>query len=179
MAGHLSEARLVEALEGLGDEGTREHLAECEACAARLGEMERTVRLASGAEVPEPSPLYWETFRQQVGRRIEEAPPRAGWSRFWVPGLAAAVVAGLAIVSFVPASHPPLATPTGVLPAWSALPEDDDAAMTVLRSLGPSEDDIEPFEGGGGVAERIAGLSDDESRRLAEALRGEWEGPRT
>ncbi len=51
--------------------------------------------------------------------------------------------------------------------------------MTVLRSLAPSEDDLEPFEGGQGVAERIAGLSDDESQRLAEALRGEWEGPRT
>jgi anti-sigma factor RsiW len=179
MPRHLSEANLVEALEGLGDAATRAHLVECGACAARVREMERTVRLASDAEVPEPSPLYWETFRQQVGRRIEEEPPRTRWSRFWVPGLAAAVVAGLAIVSFLPASHPPLATPAGPLPAWSALPEDDAAAMAVLRSLAPSEDDLEPFEGDEGVAERIAGLSDDESRRLAEALRGEWEGPRT
>lgn len=179
MAGHLSEAHLVEALEGIGDAAARAHLLECGACAARVRQMERMVRLASDAEVPEPSPLYWEAFRQQVGRRIEEGSPRGRWWRLWVPGLAAAVVAGLAIVSFVPSSRPPMGTPAVPLPAWSALPEDDAAAMTVLRSLGPSEDDLEPYEGDGGVAERIAGLSDDESRSLAEALRGEWEGPRT
>jgi len=179
MAGHLSEARLVEALEGLEDAASRAHLHECGTCAARVREMEETVRLASDAEVPEPSPLYWETFRQQVERRIDEEPPRAGWSRFWVPGLAVAVVASLAIVILVPPSHPPAAIPVHALPAWSALPEDDDAAMGVLQSLGPSEEDVESSEGVQGVADRIAGLSDDETRRLAEALRGEWEGPRT
>jgi len=179
MAGHLSEARLVEALEGLGDAASRGHLSECGTCAERVREMEQTVRLASDAEVPEPSPLYWETFRQQVGRRLEEEPPRVRWSRLWVPGLAAAVVASLAIVSFVPPSRPPAATAVHALPAWSALPEDDDAAMSILRSLGPSEEDVESAEGVQGVAGRIVGLSDDESRRLAEALRGEWEGPRT
>jgi hypothetical protein len=178
MAGHLSEAHLVEALEGLGDAASRTHLGECATCSARLRELEGTVRLASDVEVPEPSPLYWETFRRQVGRRIEEEPARARWSRFFVPGLAAAVVASLAIVSFVPASRRTDATPAHVLPAWSALP-DDDGAMSVLVSLGPSEDDLESFAGAQGVAERIAGLSDEESRSLAEALRGEWKGPRT
>lgn len=178
MSGHLSDARLVEALDGLEDAASKAHLQGCGACAARVRDLERTARLASDAEVPEPSPLYWETFREQVGRRLEEEPTRAGWSRFWVPGLAAAVLASLAIVSFIP-SRPPVATPAPALPAWSALPEGDDAAMSVLQSLDPSEEDVEYSEGIQGIADRIASLSDDESRRVAETLRGEWKGPRT
>jgi hypothetical protein len=171
MTAHLKDERLVEALEagGLQDETSRRHLRDCESCGARVRELEET-------DVPEPSPLYWEAFRRQIASRLDEAPRPFAGRRFWIPGLAAVAAAGLVVASLVPWS--PSGTSTASprpLPAWSALPEDDDAALTVLQGLAPSDDDLDSL-GAGGVADRLAGLSDEDSRSLAEALRGEWEG---
>ena len=176
MPGHLSEEQLIETLEGLEDAQSREHLRECGSCATRVREAGQTLRLVSDVGVPEPSPLYWEALRQQIGRRLEAERPRIGWTRFWIPGLATAVVASLAVASFVPRSPMATPTPAKALPAWSALPEEDDAALSILQGLGPSEEEVESLGGGQGVADRLAGLSDDESRSLGEALRGEWQG---
>ncbi|MFI5183616.1 MAG: hypothetical protein ACHQNV_04395 [Vicinamibacteria bacterium] len=181
MTGHLSYEELVEALEDDAASHGRsrsEHLRECEACRARVREMEQTVHLVSDAEIPEPSPLYWEAFRRQVGRRLEEEGRPFAWRRIFLPGLTAVAAASLVIVSLVPWSHTvaPKAA-AAPIPAWSALPEDDDTALTVLQGLGPSEDEVDAVAGGaGGVADRIVDLSEAESGALAASLRGEWEG---
>jgi hypothetical protein len=69
--------------------------------------MEQTLRLVSNAEIPEPSPLYWEAFRRQVASRLDAAPQPFAGRRFWIPGLAAAV---LVIASLVPWSRPVTST---------------------------------------------------------------------
>jgi hypothetical protein len=175
---HLSDERLIEALgnDGRLDEPSRGHLEDCETCAARMGELEETWRLVSDAEVPEPSPLYWDAFRRQVARRLDEARGPFPSRRFWIPGLAAVVAAGLVVASLVPWSPPGTSTlPLRPLPAWSALPEDDGTALVILEHLAPSDEDMDSL-GAGGTADRLAELSDEESRSLADALRGEWEG---
>ena len=174
MARHLSEKAFVEALEGIEDAAARGHLGECQPCAARLREMEGTLRLASSAVVPEPSALYWDSLRAQVGRRLDEERPAAWWKHLFVPGLAAAAAAALVLAMLVPPAPAP--SPMGrPLPAWSALPEEDDEALAILGRLGPSEEEVESLAGDRGVADRIADLTDEESRAVAEGLRGDWD----
>jgi hypothetical protein len=178
MTTHLNDERLVEALESDGplDGPSRRHVEECASCGERMRELEQTLRLVADAEVPEPSPLYWEAFRRQIASRLDEAPRPFAGRRFWISGLAAVAAAGLVMATLVPWSPSGTpAVPQRPLPAWSALPEDDDAALTVLQRLAPSDDDLDSL-GAGGVADRLADLSDEESRSLTEALRGEWEG---
>jgi hypothetical protein len=179
MPGHLSDDRLIEALDKHGprDERSRRHLEGCEACGAQVRELAQTLRLASDADIPEPSPLYWEAFRQQIGRRLDEEPRSFAGKRFWIPGLTAVAAASLVIASLVPWSQTLTSrAPAAHLPAWSALPEEDDTALAVLQRLSPSDEEVDSLAGAGGVADRLADLSDDESRSLADALRGEWEG---
>lgn len=174
MARHLSESALVDALDGIEDGVSRAHLRECPACAACVREMAETLGTASGVDVPEPAGAYWEAFRSQVGHRRDEK--ASGWRRFFIPGLAAAAAAALAVVLSVPPAAKVSTAPAALLPAWSALPDADADAMAVLGGLGPSEEEVESLEGDRGVAERIADLSDEESRAVAEALQGDWAG---
>src|SRR5207245_5582943 len=121
MGTHVPEARLLEVLEGTGD-ADRAHVGACPQCQARLVEARSGLALARQAEMPEPSPLYWDSFRRQMGRRLEaEGKRRAFWRRISLgPALAAAAVL-VGLVTFFPltARRPaPLREPP--LPAWSA-----------------------------------------------------------
>jgi hypothetical protein len=123
--------------------------------------------------VPEPSPLYWEAFRRQVGRRIQ-GEGRRTWLRFLVP-LAAA--AGLVVALTRPPSAPsnslvPVAA--SVLPAWSALPAaEDDPGFEVLQAVASSGSDLASSYERGSVQELLSDLSDEESQALAERLKSD------
>ena len=70
MAKHLSEERLQDVVDGAADEDARAHVTVCPGCRRRADEAALGLALAHEADVPEPSPLYWEAFRRQVGRRL-------------------------------------------------------------------------------------------------------------
>jgi hypothetical protein len=174
MPTHLTDETLIDLLEETAGAEARRHAAECRLCEARLQEAQAGRRLATSAEVPEPSPLYWEHFRRQVGRRLEAREPR-WWPRLvWGPVLAAA--AAVVIAVWVPATPRGVGqTPAPVLPAWSALPPaESDEGLAVLAAIAPRAG-----EALGVVADCrdlgncLAELSDEESRALAEALRGQ------
>jgi hypothetical protein len=180
MWGHLTEESLLDLVFGKGDEGARRHAEECAACRARVADAQEALRAAEHADVPEPSPLYWEAFRRQVGRRIEEEPAaRPALWRF-VPAfaaLAATLAIGLALLARSSGPVPSPATqPT--LPAWSPLPAaDEDVGLTLIEALAPSADAASvsalaecPVE------ECLAGLSNEESRAVAESLRQQLSG---
>lgn len=163
-------------LEGRGATD-RAHVDACPQCRARLDEAQRGLALAAGAEVPEPSPLYWESLRRQVSRRVDEESERgpAFWRRISLgPALAAAaVLAG--IVTFLPlAGRQPAPLPERPLPAWSALPPaEEDEGLDVLRAVAPAVADASVPAACGGVAECVIDLSDEESQVLADHLRRE------
>jgi hypothetical protein len=171
MMRHLSDDAALELAEGGGRDATRAHVAQCAECAGRVEEARAGLAVARRAEVPEPSPLYWEAMRRNLERRIAEE-PRRGWRWAWLGPLAAAAVAVVALtIGRTPA---PVPSPEPLLSAWSALPpEDEDASLDVLEGLAVVRGDLGPMDEGQGVGAFVAGLSEEDVRTLAESLRGQ------
>jgi hypothetical protein len=168
MARHLSDEALLDALEG--NTPARAHLDSCADCAGRLAEVADGLGLARGARVPEPSPLYWEAFRHQVGRRIETEGAGRSWRWAWMPLVAAA--AAVALVVGLPLLKAPSVPPAPVLPAWSALPPaDQDDGLAVLEGVDLADADLPAVVDERGVAESLADLSVDEAHAVEAALR--------
>ena len=125
--------------------------------------------LARDAEVPEPSPFYWEAFRRSVERRIESDSTGRSRRWAWLPLVATAAAVLLAVPALRPALAP---APAAVLPAWSALPPaDQDTGLAVLEGLDIADADLSAVEGERDVVEALADLSDDEAREFQDALR--------
>jgi predicted anti-sigma-YlaC factor YlaD len=144
MLGHAAEPDLIDAAFGSGDERVLGHLAACSACRARLEEVRQTLRLIEpAADVPDPSPLYWDVLRRQVSRRIEdEKSPRSRWGARWLPGFALASLAVAALAVAVPSFWTPgvpireASAGVAVLPAWSALPPaGEDLGLDVVEAV--------------------------------------------
>jgi hypothetical protein len=151
-------------------------------CRERVQAAKQGLELARGTKgVPEPSPLYWEALRTQVGRRIAEEPPVPAWRRWGravgafslVP--AAAAVLLLALLPFWRKSSPDPA-----LPAWEALPPAaEDTSLDVLRGLVYEGNDLEAAAGCRDVVECLSTLSEEESQALTDALRSSLEEGRS
>src|SRR5262249_46401738 len=162
--------RLFDVLEGEGTAADRAHVAACPECAALVSEARAGQDLAAGADVPEPSPLYWEAFRRGVGRRIE-TDRRPTWTLRLVPVLATAAALAFVIPSLRMAPPALAPVPAAALPAWSPLPPaDDDPGLAVLTGLVHSTSGLNLGECNG-IAECVSELPDDESGAILEALR--------
>jgi hypothetical protein len=168
MRGHVTDDEVLDLAEGGGAEAARAHAEGCLTCSSRVGEARAALDVAVRADVPEPPPLYWETLRRDVGRRIAEdrrRPPR--WA--WLAPLAAAAAVGVIALSTGRPHAPPSGTAT-TLAAWSALPDaEEDPSLPVLEAV--LEEDPAAFDEAAGVAAFLASLSEDESRALADSLR--------
>ena len=177
MTRHVSNEAVVDLAEGLGSEPDRTHVAGCGSCTARVEEMRAGLSLAGSADVPEPSPLYWEAMRRSVGRRIAQE-ARPSWRRDWLAPLAAAAALVVAVVALtVGRSHAPSVAPEPTLAAWFALPPaEDDASLQVLEGLAVADGDLGALDEGRGAGAFVASLSEEESRALAESLRGAGQG---
>lgn len=171
MSAHLSDEAAAALASGEGGRAEREHASACEACASRVRDSRELVEALGRADVPEPSPLYWESLRGSVRRRIaEERRDRSLWTLVVPLAAAAALVATF----WSPARRPEATAPA--LPAWSPLPAaDEDEGLRVLEGLALAAEDAD-WDAPAGLAPYLAGLSDEESRALAESLRGRGVG---
>jgi hypothetical protein len=173
MTRHVSDEQVPDLADDLGSETDRAHVTTCAACAGRVEEARGVLALARRAEVPDPSPLYWEEMRRSVGRRIGEG-RRGSWPA-WLSALAAtaaAVVAAVALTVGRPPASSPLPEPS--LPAWSALPPaEDDASLDVLEGFAMADGGLGVIDEGRGVGVFLAGLSEEDDQALAESLRGQ------
>jgi hypothetical protein len=176
MTRHVSDESLPDLALGGGSEADRAHVAACAPCATRVEETLAALALARRADVPEPSPLYWEAMRRSVGRRIAEEPrPAPRWG--WLGPLAAAAAAVAVFALATGRTQAPPAPPAPALPAWSALPAaEDDPSLVVLEGLVVAEGDLGELDEGRGVGALLAELSDDDYRALADSLRGAEQG---
>jgi hypothetical protein len=181
LAGHLLDEALIDVLEGVAAGGARAHAAACAECGARLAEAAAGLRLAHEADVPEPSPVYWRSFRSQVGSRIQEE-PASRWKRMSVaPWLAAAAAVVAASALLIPrAVHaPPSSSPeaVAVLPAWSPLPPaEEDEGLELLAAVVPGAGELGPLiecDGLGDCMAEASTLSEEDSAKLSDALRRE------
>jgi hypothetical protein len=178
MSGHLSEAALLEVVEGTASREARAHTEACARCSGQVEAAREALALvAAAADVPEPSPFYWESMRREVARRNVE--PRRGWLPFLLPIAAAAalVMAVPAARRLTPAGPAPSVAPT--LPAWSALPADeDDADLAVLAAVARSQPDatLAALDNTSTASEELFSMSEEEGRVLVEALRASQQG---
>lgn len=177
MCGHVSEEMLIDALDGAAE--PLRHARVCDDCGRRLEALREALGQAREAEVPEPSPLYWQAFRAQLGRRIG-AGSRAGWRFAFWPALAAAAAVLVAATGLVTGLHGPLSE-TGVAavsaPAWSALPpESEDDSVPVLEGALASLAEESMVAQCRNLTLCLAELTDEEQRSLAEAVRRDLAG---
>jgi hypothetical protein len=80
---HLTDVELVDLLDGALAPPRARHLDGCETCRAKASAMRATLARAAEAEIPEPSPLFWEHFSARLekgveGVRVESVTP-SGW----------------------------------------------------------------------------------------------------
>jgi hypothetical protein len=176
MSRHLSDESLLRLAQGGDAEEDRAHVLACARCAERVEEARAGLLLARRADVPEPSPLYWEAMRLRIGQRIAEAPRRSpGWA--WLAPVLVAAAAILVVALTTGRAHAPAALPPPTLPAWSALPPaEDDASLAVLEGVAIADVDLGTLDEGRGVSAFLAGLSDEEYRALADSLREAGQG---
>ena len=153
MSRHVTDETLLDVLEGTADAESRRHAEACAACAERVQEARGGLALARATDVPEPSPLYWEAFRRNVGRRIESDSARRSWHWAWLPFAAAAAVLLAALQ-----------------PGLAPRPADQDPGLTVLEGLDIADADLSAVEGERDVVESLADLSDEEVRAFQDAL---------
>jgi hypothetical protein len=178
MTRHVSEEELVDLALDAGAGDARRHAEGCATCASRLSELREGLALARQAEIPEPSPLYWEALRRNVSLRIAEEPRRfALWARL-VPLAAAAGLLAFVLAGGGRALHTPSAEKAPVLPSWSALPaESDDPGLAVLEGVAMTGGDLTAWEDGQGIGAFLADLSEVDRRVLVERLQeGKKEG---
>ena len=169
MTAHVSDDAVIDLALSAGTASERAHVESCEACAGRVREATSAFELVQRAEVPEPSPFYWQALRHGVSQRIAQEGRASRRFAMLVPVAAAAAV--LAVL-FVGRTLPlPGALAPG-LAAWSALPlEEEDEGLRVLEGLAISSGELAEWERGEGLSVYLANLTDDESRVLAETLR--------
>ncbi len=173
MMRHLSDEAALDLAEGGGRDDSRAHAAACAECAVRVEDARAGLAVARSANVPEPSPLYWEAMRRNVERRIAEDPRRG--SRWAWLGPLAATAAAVAVVALTTGRAPAPPEPSAPrLASWSALPpEDEDASLAVLEGLAVTTGDLVSLDEGQGVGAFLAQLSEEDVRALADSLRGQ------
>jgi hypothetical protein len=176
MRRHLSDESLLRLAQGGDVEADRAHALACGQCAERVEEARAGLLLARRADVPEPSPLYWEAMRLRIGQKIAEEPRRSP-GRAWLAPVLAAAAAILVVALSTGRVQAPPALPAPTLPAWSALPPaEDDASLEVLEGVAIADGDLGTLDEGRGISAFLAGLSDEEYRALADSLREAGQG---
>lgn len=81
---HLSAAEFIDLVDGTLRRDRAVHLERCETCRAQAAAVRDALGSAGApADVPEPSPLFWDHFSARVREAVEETTPRAAfWSGF-------------------------------------------------------------------------------------------------
>jgi hypothetical protein len=138
--GHLSSEDFVDLLDGVRSQTSEQHLSECDRCRREFAGLREMMAAATSADVPEPSPLFWEHLSARVQEAVAQEVPAAGeWSGraslfggWWVRAAAGVAVGALVIAAAVTLGSRPDAP--RALPA-PAKAEPDPAALTALQGL--------------------------------------------
>jgi hypothetical protein len=167
MRNHPGDDALLDVAFGAAPLEAAAHVADCAECGHRVAEVRTALSMASEADAPEPSPLFWDAFRGRVASAIEAPPSRRGYAGFVLPAFLAAA-ATVAVIVYLP-HETATAIPSPSASAWSSRPAVKDAPLDAVASTVSAEEIV----GCRDVADCVSDLSDDESRAFADALRAE------
>jgi hypothetical protein len=186
---HLSPSELVDLVEGTLDTARASHAERCESCARSSAELRRTVQnAAEAADVPEPSPLFWEHFSTRVREAIAQEPaPVRGWIAWRSAYLAIAAVSVVVIAGgslmmrrapVLPAPAPLAAGVTGSEPAFDVALDTNTDVWEVLTAAAADLEWDEAREAGMGlqpaaIDRAVQRLSADELNELGRLLQSE------
>lgn len=145
---HLTPDQLVDVAEGTRAEAAAPHLAGCDACRQQLAELRESMARLRDADVPEPSPLFWNQFSRRVSEAVAAESPS---SRGWLAALQARVVVPVAVAAFAVALLAVVLRPA---------PPPATAPMTAaaVPDLPVSDADLEPDSSLELVADLTAGI---------------------
>ena len=179
---HLDETQLVDALDGhLGPE-EETHLASCDSCRIRVAGLRDVLRRVADADVPEPSPVFWDYFPARVSAALD-TPARIPWFQplavrwawggamaallvavalFWIPSRVTNSDRAVSVATTTGADRATVIqtpTPEPLVPEASEPGDDDleqDAAWALVRSVadGLDYEDVREF----GVAPRAGAI---------------------
>lgn len=85
---HLSDETFVDLLDGTVAESVVPHLQSCAVCRAQLADLRQTMEMATDADVPEPSPLFWGHMAARIRASVDEesyAPAPRGLAQRLLP----------------------------------------------------------------------------------------------
>ncbi len=160
---HLTPGELIDLAEGTRDARSMPHLAACDVCRRQLTDLRAAMAdVSGGADIPEPSPLFWDHLSARVrdGVRNEDMPVRASalGSFLSAPRLAVAAVWCVVVIAIgaafgsrliAPRSQAPVVS-TGLGPAEhvhhvpattsALLGPDDDASLSLVADYGKTLD---------------------------------------
>jgi len=139
---HLKDEQFIDCLE-LGEPDPRavEHLRSCAACRAKLTDLRAALDSVAAADVPEPSPLFWDHFSRRVHDAVAaEAADGAGraWLAWLFPAAAALALFVFVVAPGVWRSMERTASPIAVAPpapARETLGEVTDPSLTFVADL--------------------------------------------
>src|SRR5258706_13788606 len=184
---HLKPEEIVDIAEGLRAESSSPHLSTCDICRAQVREMRAMLTAVADADVPEPSPLFWDHLSTRVRDAVAAEPPRRAWADLWTWPRAlvpAAVGIAVVVVAVIVCSRAPVrpapAEPAVAINTGSnvdALDAPDDASLNFVADLTNNMDWDAASEAGltaGGSAEHaVTHLQDAELRELARLIKEE------
>jgi hypothetical protein len=191
---HLNEEELLDLADGTTPESSALHLASCAECRGQLDGLRAAMSAAADADVPEPSPLFWDHLSAQIRERtaaesdgLNRWPLPFRWPRLAIP------LAGLAVIlmTFRPAEpiessdSSPAESIAAVPDAGSAsdagdvqppAPLTEDPSLVLIADLAGDLDWDSAAEAGlttrsGAVERAIMELAPDERLELQEILK--------
>jgi hypothetical protein len=181
---HLTQAELIDALDGTLAADRAAHLTTCEVCSRQRAQLSNLLAETRQIDVPEPSPLFWERLSNRVRVAIHNEPPAVGRPR-WFTWPVLAPLAGLAVLvvalgAALSRDHPLVPAPEASIAAGDAGVEDAalEAVWALAANLVVTVDGADAPETdlliAPGSAERAAAeLSSDEQAELVRLLQQE------
>lgn len=206
---HLSRDELLLAAEALARDRPREgsnarHVDACDACREQVVSLARSLEEVLDAELPEPSPLFWDQFSRRVSAAVRAGtrdgasagaggPWRRQWHLAWPEWRVVAPLAGLAgavalAVVVATGRTPRVETPAPAALAGTSEPPaveapvlaesaDDEAwaAFSTLAAEVDAADEGLSVPPPGAAEGAVLQLSDEERAELIRLLRAEIE----
>jgi hypothetical protein len=84
---HLRDQEFIDLLDGCLEATKLQHVGTCAECRERVADMRALLARAAEAEVPEPSPLFWDQFSSRVREAVavveDPAPAGSAFRRAW------------------------------------------------------------------------------------------------